>query len=103
MKISDELLCLFSAEVREDGDGDVIEVPRREVETGSVSPGDVYRIALISRTEGGALYSFITGKPSYEQRAAAAKAFSEQEAQEAKAAEAAAEASSEATPAEAAE
>jgi predicted RNA-binding protein with TRAM domain len=54
VKISDELLCLFSAEVREDGDRYVIEVPRREVETGSVSPGDVYRIALISRAEGGA-------------------------------------------------
>ncbi|WP_313691199.1 TRAM domain-containing protein [Halorarum halobium] len=53
MKISDELLCLFSAEVREDDDGYVLEVPRREVETGSVTPGEVYRVALISRTAGG--------------------------------------------------
>ena len=52
MKISDELLCLFSAEVREDDDRYVLEVPRREVETGSVTPGEVYRIALISRAEG---------------------------------------------------
>ncbi|QLG26203.1 TRAM domain-containing protein [Halorarum halophilum] len=51
MKISDELLCLFSAEVREDDDRFVLEVPRREVETGSVAPGEVYRVALISRTE----------------------------------------------------
>ena len=52
MKISDELLCLFSAEVREDGDRYVLEVPRREVETGSVAAGEVYRVALISRTDG---------------------------------------------------
>jgi predicted RNA-binding protein with TRAM domain len=51
MEISDELLCLFNAEVTE-RDGDyVIEVPETEVETGSVDPGDVYRVALISRTE----------------------------------------------------
>ncbi|WP_435127946.1 TRAM domain-containing protein [Halobaculum sp. D14] len=50
MEISDELLCLFSAEVREDGDRYVVEVPRREVETGSVDAGDVYRVALISRS-----------------------------------------------------
>lgn len=51
MKISDELLCLFSAEVREDDDKYVLEVPRREVETGSVTPEEVYRVALISRTD----------------------------------------------------
>ena len=51
MKISDELLCLFSAEVREDDDRFVLEVPRREVETGSVAPGEVYRVALISRSD----------------------------------------------------
>ena len=55
MEISDELLCLFSAEVRESGDDYVLAVPRREVETGSVDPGETYRVALISRTgEGGA-------------------------------------------------
>ncbi|QLG63260.1 TRAM domain-containing protein [Halorarum salinum] len=49
MNISDELLCLFSAEVRENDDRYVIEVPRREIETGSVAAGDVYRVALISQ------------------------------------------------------
>lgn len=48
MEISNELLCLFSADVRETGDGYVIELPRREVERGSVDPGESYRIALIS-------------------------------------------------------
>ena len=51
MEISEKLLCLFSADVREDGDEYVVEVPRREIETGSVEPGETYRVALISRSE----------------------------------------------------
>ena len=49
MEISDKLLCLFSTDVSEEDDRYVIEVPKREVETGEVEPGDVYRVALISR------------------------------------------------------
>ena len=51
MEISDKLLCLFSAEVTDEGDRYVIEVPRREVEAGSVDSNESYRIALISREE----------------------------------------------------
>jgi predicted RNA-binding protein with TRAM domain len=47
MEISDELLCLFSATVREEGDRYVVEVPKREIETGSLSSGETYRVALI--------------------------------------------------------
>jgi predicted RNA-binding protein with TRAM domain len=50
MEISEQLLCLFSADVRSEDDRYVIEVPRREVETGSIQPGDTYRVALISRS-----------------------------------------------------
>jgi len=50
MEISEKLLCLFSADVRE-GDGEyVVDVPSREVETGSLEPGETYRVALISRS-----------------------------------------------------
>ena len=49
MEISDELICLFSADVRDDGDRYTIEIPKREVDAGSVSPGGVYRVALIER------------------------------------------------------
>jgi predicted RNA-binding protein with TRAM domain len=49
MEISDELLCLFSAEVRTEDDRYVIEVPRREVESGALDAGDTYRVALIAR------------------------------------------------------
>jgi len=48
MEISDELLCLFSAEVEETEDRFVVEVPRREVENGAVAPGDTYRVALVA-------------------------------------------------------
>ncbi|MFT4891746.1 MAG: putative RNA-binding protein with TRAM domain [Halobacteriales archaeon] len=51
VEISDKLLCLFSTEVRDEGDRYVIEVPRREVEAGSIDPDESYRVALISREE----------------------------------------------------
>ncbi|WP_435361271.1 TRAM domain-containing protein [Haloarchaeobius sp. DFWS5] len=51
MEISDKLLCLFSAKVDSDGDSFTIEVPRQEIETGSVESGETYRVALIAREE----------------------------------------------------
>jgi predicted RNA-binding protein with TRAM domain len=49
LEISDKLLCLFNAEVTVKDDNYVVEVPRTEVEAGSVDPGEVYRVALISK------------------------------------------------------
>ncbi|SIQ89839.1 Predicted RNA-binding protein, contains TRAM domain [Haladaptatus litoreus] len=49
MEISDKLLCLFSADVTLKDDEYVVSVPRREIDTGSVEPGETYRVALISR------------------------------------------------------
>jgi predicted RNA-binding protein with TRAM domain len=49
MEISEQLLCLFSAEVRDEGGEYRIEVPKREVETGALEPGATYRVALIDR------------------------------------------------------
>jgi predicted RNA-binding protein with TRAM domain len=54
MEISEKLLCLFSADVREEDGEYVIDVPDREVETGSLEPGETYRVALISRSATGA-------------------------------------------------
>ncbi|MDR9380362.1 MAG: TRAM domain-containing protein [Natronomonas sp.] len=48
MEISEKLLCLFSAEIEETDDRFVVEVPKREIETGSVGAGETYRVALIS-------------------------------------------------------
>ena len=53
MEISDKLLCLFSAEVEEEGDRFVVEVPRREVETGSLAAGETYRVALVAGADTG--------------------------------------------------
>jgi predicted RNA-binding protein with TRAM domain len=53
MEISDKLLCLFNAEVEAEEDRFVVEVPRREVDTGSVDPGETYRVALISAQQAG--------------------------------------------------
>jgi len=53
LEISDKLLCLFSADVSEAGDRYTVEVPRREVDTGSVEPGETYRVALIAAEESG--------------------------------------------------
>jgi len=49
VEISEKLLCLFSTDVSEEEDRYVIEVPRQEIETGDIDPGEVYRVALISR------------------------------------------------------
>ncbi|UPM42399.1 TRAM domain-containing protein [Halocatena salina] len=51
MEISEKLLCLFSAEVSTNGETYTVEIPRREIETGSVEPGETYRVALISADE----------------------------------------------------
>lgn len=48
LEISDELLCLFSADVTVENDRYLLEVPRREVENGAVDAGGTYRVALIS-------------------------------------------------------
>ena len=53
MEISDKLLCLFSAEVEEKDDRFVVEVPRREVETGSLAAGETYRVALVAGADTG--------------------------------------------------
>ena len=51
MEISEKLLCLFSAEIESGEDRFVVEVPRREIDTGSVEPGETYRVALIRTAE----------------------------------------------------
>ncbi|MDL5361943.1 TRAM domain-containing protein [Halalkalicoccus sp. NIPERK01] len=52
MQISDKLLCLFNAELTESDGEYVVRIPESEVETGSIEPGDTYRVALISREAG---------------------------------------------------
>lgn len=48
MKISDNLLCLYSARASEEDDTYTIEVPKREVEYGTIQSEETYRVAPIS-------------------------------------------------------
>jgi predicted RNA-binding protein with TRAM domain len=49
VELSEKLLCLFNAEVERGEEGYVVTVPDREIETGTIEPGEVYRVALIQR------------------------------------------------------
>ena len=49
MEISDQLQCLFSAKVEETEDSYTIEIPKQEVQLGTLTAGDTYRIAVLSR------------------------------------------------------
>lgn len=51
MEISEKLLCLFSAEVSASGDTYTVEIPRREIESGSIDPEETYRVAFISSSD----------------------------------------------------
>lgn len=48
MEISDNLLCLFSANVEEQHDSYTIEIPKQEITTGAIQTGEVYRTAILS-------------------------------------------------------
>jgi predicted RNA-binding protein with TRAM domain len=47
MEISDDLECLFTAEIQDTDDSFQIQVPDREIELGEITPEDTYRVALI--------------------------------------------------------
>ena len=65
MEISEKLLCLFSAEVEDEGDRYVVEVPRRELREGSIQDGRTYRVALIATgsTDGESENEVAPGEP----------------------------------------
>jgi predicted RNA-binding protein with TRAM domain len=46
MAQTDDLLCLFSAEVSKQNGGSVIEIPTRELEVGEIREGETYRVGL---------------------------------------------------------
>ncbi|MFD1643920.1 TRAM domain-containing protein [Halohasta litorea] len=51
MDISEELTCLFTAEVEEHGQSYVLEVPKQEVDVGYVDPTEDYQVALVGTSE----------------------------------------------------
>lgn len=48
MQIPDDLRCLFNTEVQNQGGSYVIEIPKQEIDVGTISPKQVYRVALLS-------------------------------------------------------
>ncbi|NHN47786.1 TRAM domain-containing protein [Halostella sp. JP-L12] len=53
MEISNDILCLFSAEIEETRDSYVIEVPKREIDVGDVDENGAYRVALLAAASAG--------------------------------------------------
>ncbi|QFU84444.1 TRAM domain-containing protein [Natronorubrum aibiense] len=49
MEVPDNLLCLYNAELEEQDDSYVIEVPAREVSTNQIASGEVCRAAVLQR------------------------------------------------------
>lgn len=48
MEISDDLRCLFTAQITEYAGSYVLEVPEQEVASGMIHPGDSYRVGMLS-------------------------------------------------------
>jgi predicted RNA-binding protein with TRAM domain len=48
VEISDSLQCLFSASVTERNGSYVVEIPRREIESGNISQDELYRVGLLA-------------------------------------------------------
>ena len=47
MEISDDLLCLFTAQVGAEDDSYHIEIPEREIENGAIDTTETYRVAML--------------------------------------------------------
>ena len=54
VEITDSLACLYTGRVESRGDDYVVTVPASEIEHGSVSEGETYRIAVLDRAESSA-------------------------------------------------
>ena len=48
VEISNQLECLFSGSVEQHGESYRIEVPKNEIDNGSIVPGETYRVAILS-------------------------------------------------------
>lgn len=52
MELSDQLRCLFTAEVERRDGSYVVEIPENEIELDTVESGSIYRVAILSEVEG---------------------------------------------------
>lgn len=49
MEISEQLTCLFAAEVKEHDQSYVVEIPKHEVDVGYVDPTEDYQVAVLKQ------------------------------------------------------
>ena len=50
VEIPDQLECLFTTSIDQQDDSYRIEIPRSELEQGTITSGEIYRVAIISST-----------------------------------------------------
>jgi predicted RNA-binding protein with TRAM domain len=50
MEISDQLRCLFSAQIEEQNGSYAIEIPEQEIQLGDIQQDETYRVALLPST-----------------------------------------------------
>ncbi|EMA48620.1 TRAM domain-containing protein [Halococcus salifodinae] len=49
-EVPDQLECLFSASIDQHGDSYRVEIPRSELEEGTITNGETYRVAVLTST-----------------------------------------------------
>lgn len=64
MEISDQLLCLFNADVTESDGSYHVSIPRQEIDHGTIVPGETYRVAVIDRSDDGRATEAATTTPA---------------------------------------
>jgi predicted RNA-binding protein with TRAM domain len=52
VEVPDAPSTVFSAKVETDGDRYIVEIPKSEVSHGAISPGETYRVGLLSQVNG---------------------------------------------------
>ena len=52
MEMSDQLQCLFSAQIEEQSGSYVVEVPDQEIQLGDIQHDETYRVALLPSASG---------------------------------------------------
>ena len=51
MQLDNNLLTVFTAQITEEDDHNVIQIPDREFELGSLEPGETYQVALLGNLD----------------------------------------------------
>jgi predicted RNA-binding protein with TRAM domain len=67
VEIPDQLECLFSGSIDQHGDAYRIEIPQSELEEGTLTSGETYRVAVLSKTahhDDGEIHQQSAGTPS---------------------------------------